>query len=219
MNKFINNFYSLYSNDDRVTYQAILEKKDWMFRPLFFMMTFEGIEVEGKIIYPDLFALMDKAIHFKKAEFHQSLFEDNLNKKDDIINGFNKSYRLRYAFENIVNISKKAAFFVEMDFSKIDKKSYNELVANFYPCISEVKDLDLFYNENSPIDLIKFAMYGENNSWVFILDINALINDRYYMNFMKKIWYNPSLLDDEMIETLKEISSTIEVPLEEYYGK
>ena len=36
MNKYLDNFNRLFSDDDKIVYQAILEKKDWICRPLIF---------------------------------------------------------------------------------------------------------------------------------------------------------------------------------------
>jgi len=220
MNKNVLNFYDLYSDNDQIVYKAVLEKKDWMFRKLFIACDFHALIIDGITTYPDLFGLMDQAFVFQKLTLDPSKFKDHEKDIIKITKAFNEKYRIRYAYERIVPQKEESTFYVEMDFTKLDKKTYNDLVCNFYPCIPEVKDLDLFFDPEKNIDLLKYPMIGEEKKWVFILDSHLLVNDRYFMEkCLKKIWYNSHNLDALKIETLKEIAHTNDIPLEDYYGK
>ena len=218
MNKYIKNFYDLHSLDKVTSYKAILEKKDWLFQKLYIPYTFDKKEENGKELYEELYALMDQAVLFKKLELDDEIFEEHLDKKDKILENFNKDFSLLYLYSHLTNKVKKGTFFVEYDFTKMSDKMYKELVANFFPCISSLKDLDLFYDENNIIDLLKFAMYGEEGKWVLIISKNALLNDRYYIKKKKKIYFNSSLITKDQEEGLKEISQRCSIPIGEYYG-
>lgn len=220
MNKYILNFYDLHSPKDEIVYRAVLEKKDWMFRKLFFECDFRELEVDGVVTYPDLFGLMDQSFVFHKLNLNPSNFEKHEKDIKRINTAFNAKYRIRYCSEKIVKRNNNSSFYVEMDFSKLDKKAYNDLVCNFFPCVSNIKDLDLFFDENNEVDLLKYPMIGEDGNWVFILDANLLVNDRCYMqNCLKKIHYDSSMLDEEKIKTLKEIADANLIEAEDYYDK
>ena len=218
MNQYLKNLNELYSTDDNVSQKAFFEKSSWIFKKLYVPIYFSK-KIENNLeIYEELYALMDQAVLFKKLELDDEIFEEHLDKKDKILENFNKDFSLLYLYSHLTNKVKKGTFFVEYDFTKMSDKMYKELVANFFPCISSLKDLDLFYDENNIIDLLKFAMYGEEGKWVLILSKNALLNDRYYLPFAKKIYFNSSLITKDQEEGLKEISQRCSIPIGEYYG-
>ncbi len=92
MNKYIKNFYDLHSLDKVTSYKAILEKKDWLFQKLYIPYTFDKKEENGKELYEELYALMDQAVLFKKLELDDEIFEEHLDKKDKILENFNKVF-------------------------------------------------------------------------------------------------------------------------------
>ena len=212
MNPFIRNYYDLFSEDKEVVHKAVYLKKDWMFKRLFFPITFTCTLEDGKEMYYDLYALMDQSIKFQKADFADELFESK-EQKDLISKEFDDYFRYAYCYERIPK-GLKDTFFVEMDFKKIDQKAYKELVCNFYPCLDKKEDLDLWYEEKNDVDLIKFPMYGEFRKWVFVLSKDNLANDKYYLPIIKKIYYLSDLSEDK-IEAVKEIAATLEVEVEE----
>ena len=212
MNPFIVNFYNLFSKDEQVVYNAVYLKKDWMFRRLFFPITFECTIEEGKEMYYDLYALLDQSILFKKAKFDRELFETD-EQQELITKEFNNYFRVAYCYERIPS-NLIDTFFIELDFKKIDAKAYNELVANFFPCLEKKEDLDLWYEEKNDVDLLKYPMFGEFRKWAFVLSKDNLAYDKYYLPIFKKIYYNKSLSDDK-IEAIKEIAKSLELETEE----
>ena len=220
VNENILNFYDLYSNDDSVVYRAVLKKKDWMFRRLFIPCNFHSLTIDNIVTYPDLFGLMDQGFVFQELHLDESKFEGHEKKIKKIVSEFNKRFKIRYAYEQIVPMDDSSTFWVEMDFTKLDNKTYNDLVCNFYPCISSIDEMDLFYDETKDIDLLKYPMIGDSRKWVFIIDQHLLVNNRFYMqNCFKKFWYNSHLLSDEQIEAIKEIAEANLVEAGDYYGK
>ena len=212
MNPFITNFYNLFSKDQNVVTSAVYVKKDWMFRKLFFPVSFEYTLENGKEMYNDLYATLDQSILFKKADFDLSLFE-NQEQKDIITNEFNRFFRFAYCYERIPT-NLKDTFFIEVDFKKIDPKAYKELVCNFFPCLEKKEDLDLWYEEKNDVDLLKYPMYGEFRKWVFILPVDNLTYDSYYLPIIKKIYFRKDL-DSDKIEAIQEIAKCLEVETEE----
>ena len=212
MNPFIRNFYDLFSEDKEVVYKAVYLKKDWMFKRLFFPITFTCTMEGDKEMYYDLYALMDQSILFQKADFKDELFQTK-EQKEIITKEFNDYFRYAYCYERIPQ-GLKDTFFVEMDFKKIDQKAYKELVCNFYPCLEKIEDLDIWYEPKNDVDLLKFPMYGEFRKWVFILSKDLLAGDKYYLPIIKKIYYSPTLGDDK-VEAIKEIAKSLEVETEE----
>lgn len=212
MNPFIVNYYNLFSKDDDVFRNAIKIKWNWMFRRLFFPVTFNYTLEDGKKMYNDLYALMDQTILFKKADFSLELFTSK-EQKEKFDREFNDYFRFAYCYEKIPS-NLIDTFFVELDFRNIETKVYQQLVGNFFPCLEKKEDLDLWYEEKNDVDLLKFPMYGEYRKWVFILSKDLLANDRYYLPIMKKIYYSSSLEDDK-IEAIKEIAKSIGIESEE----
>ena len=214
MNPFIRNFTQLFSNNQNEVYKAILIKKDWMFKKLYFPVTFDFVLEEGKEMYYDLYSLVDQSILFKKVTLDDALFLESKENKQEIEDIINQNFRVAYCYENIPSNTNNT-FYVEMDFNLIEKQVYHELVANFYPCIDEVKDLELEYNKDNIVDLLKYPMYGEYKKWVFILPIDKLLNDKYYLPIMKKIWYSKNNLTKEQIEAIEVIAEKLEIKCEE----
>lgn len=217
MNKYISNFYDLYSLDDSKVYKAILEKKDWLFKKLYFKGSFVStLDSNGKVIYPYLFSLMDQCLPFSSFEMKKELFIEHENMKEIIKNRFDENYACSYLYDSKDIPLKKGEFLVELDFNLINDKMYKELVANFYPCINTVEELDLFYNPDRIEDLLKYPMYGEKGKWVLIIAKQSLINERYYLPIYKKIYYKNENLDNSQIDALEIIAEKVGITVEEY---
>lgn len=168
MNKYLDNFNRLFSDDDKIVYQAILEKKDWICRPLYLPGNLDiTIDEQGKKHFKFLESLFDNVILFKKS-------------KNELANNF------RYVkFSNDLS-NEKALFFIEYDFTRIDEKGYHAIVANYYPCLSE-EELHIDYSSKSVKEILKTMMIGENNESVIILDQSALINDAFFAPIIRKV--------------------------------
>lgn len=168
MNKYLDNFNRLFSDDDKIVYQAILEKKDWLFHPLYLPGNLDiTLDEQGKKHFKFLESLFDNVILFKKS-------------KNELANNF------RYVkFSNDLS-NEEALFFIEYDFTRIDEKGYHAIVANYYPCLSE-EELHIDYSSKSVKEILKTMMIGENNESVIILDENALINDAFFAPIIRKV--------------------------------
>ncbi len=213
MNKYLNNFYNLFSYNKDISYKAVEEKKDWLFQDLYFPYSFYEVKENDKSIYPDIFALYDQTLLFKEASFNNDVFLDHEDKKEEITSTFNKYFALSYAFDTLLPLEKDT-FYVQFDFTKITQKLYQELIANIFPCIDNLNELDFFYDKTNVVDLLRYPMYGNSHRCNIILTKDKLINNRLYLPYIKKIIYDESKLTEEEIETLKVIASSLNVTLE-----
>lgn len=97
MNKFLKNFKDLYSDDDNVVYQALLEKKDWILQDLY---------MPGDLT---ITVSEDGSKHFKMLEdlVNDSILLDSYPFMDNIYKGMNEGFKnLRYkVFKNIKKIA------------------------------------------------------------------------------------------------------------------
>lgn len=65
LNGYLDNLNRLFSDDDAVSFQALLEKKNWLLRKLFVPIRFDREEIDGEVVYPEIHALSDSAFVFK----------------------------------------------------------------------------------------------------------------------------------------------------------
>ena len=174
MNKYLDNFNRLFSDDDKIVYQAILEKKDWIFSPLYWPGNLDiSLDEQGKKHFKFLESLFDNVILFKKSK-----------------NELARNFRYVKFLTSIIN-EEEAMFYIEYDFTRIDEKGYRAVVANYYPCLNE-EELHIDYSSKDTKEVLKTMMIGENNESVIILDENALINDAFFAPIIRKIFVNES---------------------------
>lgn len=210
MNKYLQNFYNLYSEDDQTCYRAILEKKDWLFRKLYIPVSFDKVVEDGKDLYKELYALMDSSFMFKQMYYKKDVFLDTPYEVClQMIKTFNESFRYLHLYEELDFTLGKDIFFVEIEPSRMDDKVYKDLVSNFYPCFSSPSELELEYTKDSMLELLKLPMINLKG-FVLILSKEALLEDRYYLPIISKIHYSKHIGKDK-IEAIEEIASSLEI--------
>ena len=210
MNKYLKNFYNLYSLDDKVCYQAILEKKDWIFRKLYVPITFISEEKDNKTIYPEIYSLLDRAFYFKKLGYENELFSSvNYEVAFELINEFNSKFRYLNLLDKIDFSFDKDVFFAEIDPFSMDDQIYKNLVANFYPCFDSTRELELKYDSSNQLEILKLAMF-QKHGFVLILSNDALLNNCLYLPIIKKIHYY-NKMDKEKINSIREICKQLDI--------
>lgn len=209
MNYFLANLYKLYSPDDSVSYQAILEKKNWMFQKLYVPISFKAKIINQKDIYEELYALIDQAFVFKSLNYQKNKFGNFDSKKiKKMIDVFNQNYSYLY-LTNMLDFDKeKDIFYAEIDLSQIGQEVYRILVANFFPCLKE-EDLEIKLDLTSIVEIIKLAMLNEKG-FVFILENDKLLDKKLFLPVVKKLHYKSSL-EQEKIDTIEEIGRKLNV--------
>lgn len=202
LNRYLDNFYRLFSSDDAVSFRALLEKKDWLFRKLFVPIRFDRTIRDGVTLYPEIHALMDSAFVFKKLDYDRNLFFGiEYEKARELIDAFNSEYRFLY-LKDYPDFTEEE-FFAEMDMRRIDERTYRDLVGNFYPCFQNREEADLSF-ESKPSELLKLAMIRKNG-YVLILSKESLLDDRYYLPAVCRL-HCSGRIGEEKKRTVEEIA-------------
>ncbi len=190
MKKEIENFINLFSDDKKIVYEALLEKKDLINNYFYADYSFTKHLENGKEIYDDLFSLLNRSLLFKE----------------------NDNFAYRYFNKNPKYIKKEGHFIVKFNFAKIDEQTYKDFFANFYPCI---KNEDKVIFKEEIMNKLFSLMISNDFDYVLILDKYKLINNAYPINVIDEILYDKNYLTKDKIETLKEISQNLNVKLKE----
>lgn len=200
MKEKIKNFIDLFNEDDRIVYQALVAKKDWLFVPLFLKGNLE-ITKEGP-----------KAGHYRQLEclyddvlpFEQIRLGDDCNltsSKQQIVEDSLSTFSiLKLSSERP---SGAVPFYAEYDFTKLDDVAYHALVANVYPCFPHKElEIDESKLDNSLIEQMKCAMIGKEKDFVIILDSNTLIDGCFFAPILKRVYVQP-FADETLKEELR----------------
>lgn len=206
MNKFLKNFKDLYSDDDNVVYQALLEKKDWILQDLY---------MPGDLT---ITVSEDGSKHFKMLEdlVNDSILLDSYPFMDNIYKGMNEGFKnLRYKvfFKNIKK-NRTNLFWVKYDFASITKSNYQRLVANYYPRLKE-EELEIGTSDfASLLDAMKVLMIGDEDESIIILHTDDL-SDQYMEAPKIKTIVVHSSAAKEIKEALKQVAKAKNCEYEE----
>ena len=177
MNKYLENFYNLYSDDDQTVYKAVLDKQTWLNKEFYLIMQLSNNS--------DLEDLFERRLRFKRLYLNPGFFsgDDELYKEANQY--FNDNFRVLYLFDEMPSIDERYEFIIKIDFRKLPISSYRMLFSNYFPCIDqreipEVKDSSLE-------SLFPLSMNKELGDGVIILDNNALIDNTFPANVLSEI--------------------------------
>ena len=215
MNQYLKNLNELYSIDDNVSQKAFFEKSSWIFKKLYVPIYFSK-KIENNLeIYEELYALLDSSFLFKKLSLDDFTFKNvKLDRAKYLQKEFNKNYSY-LVLENEIDRKIKNGFYVEIDMSKnTDFSLFCLLSANFFPCFSSSKELELDYYSNDSINVLKLPMVRESGN-VIILPDSSLVNGRLYNTIIKEIYYSKEL-SLEQKETIEEIGKRLKVKVNYY---
>lgn len=202
LNGYLDNLNRLFSDDDAVSFQALLEKKNWLFRKLFVPIRFDREEIDGEVVYPEIHALSDSAFVFKKLDYDRTLFSAiEYDRALKLIGDFNAEYRFLY-LKDYPDFGEEELY-AEADMKRIDERAYRELVGNFYPCFVNPEEAGLVF-DSRPVELLKLAMVRKNG-YVLILGKESLLNDRYYLPVICRL-HCSGRIDEEKKRTVEEIA-------------
>ncbi len=192
MRKEILNFINLFSDDKKVLYNALIEKKDLILDKYYIELDFKALIKDNKKIYPKIFAILDGGIYFDDC------FLDN--EKDNMLVSLTSHLNL-YKKEAIP--FKKGCFYVGLNFNKINDKVYKELFPNIYPKIFEDELID--FNDELMNAYAKL-MIGYNNEYILLLPKNVLFNNVYPLDIAYDIIYRRQDLNKKQVDAIKEIA-------------
>ena len=191
MDKYLKNFFDLYSNDDEVVQKAIFAKKSWILSIFVTPITFSYIEKDNKKIYEELYSLMDQAFLFsfdKEKKYVYKKWLDEVNLKP-----------LHHAF------------YAELDFNRLDHDTYCELFANFYPCLNKediksIKDPFLYK--------LASLMNGKENEYVLLLDYAKSFKGKVYLPYVSKLIAYKDYLNEEEIDMIIDIKEHLNIDVD-----
>lgn len=205
MNKKLQNFVNLFSEDDRIVYKAIFAKKDWLFVPLYLRGNLDVTIDENNLKHFRLIeALYDDVLTFDEIRLSKKLSLDT-NLKTKIEKSLSPYVKVTL-FDSICDDN--SPFYAEYDFTKINEETYHSLLANFYPCMSiRSLSIDASKLEFSLIEKLKCAMVGLKGEHVLIVERSTLINNSLYAPILRAIHVRTTaepLLKQELSTLCKE---------------
>lgn len=184
MNCYIKNFFDLFSDDENILYQALIEKKDWILKEFYLVFNFENVE--------DLDAIAQGHLRFKKLLIDPNIFSGD-NKKTSLINEkFNENYRVLYLDDAMPVFDSENEFCIKFDFNKLSDREYKILFANFYPCVDEKVIIENYHGDEMSLLMLSMnRLIGDN---VLIMDKTYLTEkDEFACNVVSKVIYNSKL--------------------------
>lgn len=201
MNKYINNFINLFSNDNNTIYKAILEKKDWILDEYYIELDFVPSKVDGLDVYPKVFALLDGGVYMNPC-----ILEDD---KENMLVSIN-SYLDLFAKDHIP--FKKGHFYVGLNFKRIEDNVYKELCANFYPKFDEG---EFDKTDDELINAFAKFMYGKNGEYVLLLSNSLLMRQVYPLEIAFEVVYKKDTLTSYQVEALNDFATRMHISLRE----
>ncbi|MCF0117957.1 MAG: hypothetical protein HUJ61_07955 [Bacilli bacterium] len=180
-------FTNLYSEDDKEVFDALVEKRNWLFDNVRYV---KGSDIpvkdaQGRDHFMWIEALLDDTLYFEKLSIPEEHMEDD-EYRQYLESSLNESFAFLTLYDDIDD---SAPFWIEYDFSYIDKEGYNALVANFF----HKKSLDYWQVDYDKLrhdlfEQMKFAIAGEENESVIIMEHHNLINGHMFAPVAKKIY-------------------------------
>lgn len=210
MKNDIKNLHNLFSDDDKVLYSAIIEKKDWINRKLIVEGNTIPVMIDGKIHYPFIENLLDRVIEFENVSYFNNILDEKyVSQCNELIKNFSVA-----TFKKNVNLDNECPIYVEYDFSKIDEEGYKVLVANCFYKHKE-NDLEIDYKniQSSALDQLKLCLIGEEDEMCLVLDKQNLIKNKFFAPIVSKI-YVAKKIDDELAEELYNFAKNNDIVIE-----
>lgn len=201
MRKEILNFINLFSNDKKVLYSALVEKKDLILRNYYIELDFKSENIDGREVYPKIFALLDGGVYFTPCKLE--------NEKEDMLVSLT-SYLDLFDKEHIP--FNKGCFYVGLSFKRIDDKVYKELFPNIYPKFNEG---EFKRTDDDLINAYSNFMIGGNGEYVLLLPRDVLLNNVYPLEIAFEILYKKDSITKSQFEALEEFSSRMGIKLNE----
>lgn len=212
MNPFLLNFYHLYSDDDRKVIEALKEKRTWLLRKFYFPGHFQPtFDRNNEKHYPSLERLLDQVIHLRTIHYNHHKFL----KTDEILLFESGVSHLKMVtlFDRPID-EKKHPFWIEYDFTRMDKTMFQDLAANLFPAINR-ESIDEEYPSSSLAHMLKYALIDAVGRYKLIIDQQVLIDGCYFLPIASKIIYDEHL-DPILKDVLLSIASQLNLESETY---
>lgn len=198
MKKYLDNFNRLFSDDDKIVYQALIEKRNWILSSFYIMCSLEHNQ--------DLEDIIDGKLRFRKLYLNDYFFKDKMNQYDAVTEKFNNNFRVLYLNNNMDIVDDDYHFFIKVDFNYLNQTEYKILFANFFPCLNKEDILIENFDDNK--ELLKLAMDKMVGDNVLILDVNNLIDNAFPCKVITEI-IAPNTLNEGYKTFLKQASESV----------
>lgn len=186
MEKYLLNLRELFSEDKKIIYKALLEKKDWINKSFYIVGNLSTNE--------DLEDIFDNRIRFKRLYINPELKKDIQDEELKQVQDF----RVLYLFDNPPEIVSNDEFVIKYDFSYLLDREYKMLFANFYPCLN--KEEILQKEEDRFVQIMKLFMSKDLGDNVILMNNQELTSSCFYCKVIKEIQVNSNLLEGYLIQ-------------------
>lgn len=200
MEKYLLNLRELFSEDKKIIYKALLEKKDWINKSFYIVGNLSTNE--------DLEDIFDNRIRFKRLYINPELKKDIQDEELKQVEDF----RVLYLFDNPPEIVSNDEFVIKYDFSYLLDREYKMLFANFYPCLN--KEEILQKEEDRFVQIMKLFMSKDLGDNVILMNNQELTSSCFYCKVIKEIQVNKNLLEGYLIQ-LRLTCQKLNIPLVE----
>ena len=200
MEKNLLNLRELFSEDKKIIYKALLEKKDWINKSFYVVGNLSTNE--------DLEDIFDNRIRFKRLYINPELKKDIQDEELKQVEDF----RVLYLFDNPPEIVSNDEFVIKYDFSYLLDREYKMLFANFYPCLNKEKILQK--EEDRFVQIMKLFMSKDLGDNVILMNNQELTSSCFYCKVIKEIQVNSNLLEGYLIQ-LRLTCQKLNIPLVE----
>ena len=200
MEKYLLNLRELFSEDKKIIYKALLEKKDWINKTFYVVGNLSTNE--------DLEDIFDNRIRFKRLYINPELKKDIQDEELKQVEDF----RVLYLFDNPPEIVSNDEFVIKYDFSYLLDREYKMLFANFYPCLN--KEEILQKEEDRFVQIMKLFMSKDLGDNVILMNNQELTSSCFYCKVIKEIQVNSNLLEGYLIQ-LRLACQKLNIPLVE----
>lgn len=200
MEKYLLNLRELFSQDKKIIYKALLEKKDWINKSFYVVGSLSTNE--------DLEDIFDNRLRFKKLYINPELKQDIRDEELKQV----QEFRVLYLFNNPPEVIANDEFVIKYDFSYLLDREYKMLFANFYPCLN--KDEILQKEEDRFVQIMKLFMSKDLGDNVILMNNQELTSSCFYCKVIKEIQVNKNLLDGYLIQ-LRLACQKLNIPLVE----
>lgn len=200
MEKYLLNLRELFSEDKKIIYKALLEKKDWINKSFYIVGNLSTNE--------DLEDIFDNRIRFKRLYINPELKKDIQDEELKQVEDF----RVLYLFDNPPEIVSNDEFVIKYDFSYLLDREYKMLFANFYPCLN--KEEILQKEEDRFVQIMKLFMSKDLGDNVILMNNQELTSSCFYCKVIKEIQVNSNLLEGYLMQ-LRLTCQKLNIPLVE----
>lgn len=191
-----NNFIDLFNDNDSVKMNALLYKSKWILDKFYIPYKIKDSVKESN--FTSLECLKMRGLQFRSLEISPNVDKKTLTS----LTLFNKNFMYLKLYTELPERLDKNTFFVEVDFKKLKKAYYKQMVASFFFCLDLADHMDQ-YDAGDIRSVFKQAIKGNENEAVIILPKSKLNHNLLEINGFTKMYIYNDIKDVEEIKLKK----------------